>query len=660
MRLLRPNAVVEEGSLTQNLFVLRGALRDAGDDHALIETVPRAGYGFGFIGHATASSGAAPDDEARPGGIAAAHRRQVARRAGLLVRAGHASMRSPEGGLMRSLRQRLGWLLFLVGSLGAPSLFGFDLSPNTGFPGQTLIGVRVTTRPLPSFGATVSFSPAGLTPSNLRNDSNGFLLFDLAIASSATPGTYMGTYWQPVEGVISNPNAFTVLPLMPTPTPTPPATPTPTPPVTPTATPPIGPTPTPPSGPTPTPGPGNLEIAPDTIAEGSRRVRLVIGGVGLGPQTTVATPADIQVEAVNLLSSTRLEVVVSNAVGTPSGPRVFFVSTPGGGGSGTVVVTVMPASAIGAPVAVSTAAIVFPRPGTLLGPGEQLFARGLVAVTGTGTILGAWTLDGFPYERFEAFAFGGQPVSLQSRVPIPVLTEGDHQLQILIDQPQVAVSERMKIVRVPNSVAELRLVDPADGTVLAEPPTFRWTLAPGAQAYEVVLGTEPDERTAQRTFRTPQAFWQPGETEWRELGSGVWHWAVRPILPVDVPGRLSRWSRVALASRQAALELDRPVADPSTGGARLSWRGGSPGLLYRLVVFRAGEPSATALEAQTFRPSYALRPLEASGARQRLHYSVEAIAPGGLVLGRSAPGVVDVGPDPGRFVRAAAGEVTAR
>ncbi|MFN2387905.1 MAG: hypothetical protein ABR576_16765 [Thermoanaerobaculia bacterium] len=46
----------------------------------------------------------------------------------------------------------------------------------------------------------------------------------------------------------------------------------------------------------PTPPTGTLRIAPDIVAEGSRRVRLIIAGSGFDAGTTVSTPADIRLE----------------------------------------------------------------------------------------------------------------------------------------------------------------------------------------------------------------------------------------------------------------------------------------------------------------------------------------------------------------------------
>ncbi len=100
------------------------------------------------------------------------------------------------------------WAVLSLLLCASPGLC-FDLSVRTGTPGQTLI-ITVTTAPLPASGATVTFSPPGLTASNITNDAAGFLSFSLTISADAKPGRYSSLYRR--EGAtISNPAAFTVV-----------------------------------------------------------------------------------------------------------------------------------------------------------------------------------------------------------------------------------------------------------------------------------------------------------------------------------------------------------------------------------------------------------------------------------------------------------------
>jgi DNA-binding winged helix-turn-helix (wHTH) protein len=46
MKALWPDSFVEEGNLSQNIFVLRKILGDDGNSNRFIQTIPRRGYKF--------------------------------------------------------------------------------------------------------------------------------------------------------------------------------------------------------------------------------------------------------------------------------------------------------------------------------------------------------------------------------------------------------------------------------------------------------------------------------------------------------------------------------------------------------------------------------------------------------------------------------------
>jgi len=509
------------------------------------------------------------------------------------------------------------------------------------------------------------------------------LVFDLMISLSAPPGVYQSVCRRPTGEMVQNPNAFTVAvvepPVTPTPSPTPtmsPPMPSPTPTATLTRTPTATPTQTPTSpgatptptrtptspgatptptptipGATPTPTPtmpgppqpGVFRIAPDTIAEGTRNVRLIIAGAGFRAGTMVQTPRDIRLERLEVLSPTRLEILVSNDLGTPSGPRVFFISTPGGP-SGTVVVTVVPPDYLGALGSVTTAAVVFPRAGTIVSPRDQIYARGLIAATGTGPILGAWILDGHPYDRFAVNAAGGLPISVESQVPIPLPEDGDHVIRLKIDQPQELLSAPILIVRAPRSASQLRLIEPADGLVIRGPRLFRWTLVPGAQAYEVFFSPEARDVPGAIRFRTTGGAWQPSDKEWRPIEKiptlanvpvvGRFFWSARAIFPGDVPGPSARANALQIL-------VTPKVTVPEEGSLRggngisLSWRGGSPGLLYRVTFYRPGDLTRPLFSALTAQTAYRIPQPFLDRFSGELRYRIEALGPGGERLAAS-------------------------
>ena len=386
-------------------------------------------------------------------------------------------------------------------------------------------------------------------------------------------------------------------------------------------------------------------------------MRLIIAGSNFTDRTTVSTPSDIRLEVLRVLSPTRLELLVSNALGTPAGPRVFTVSTPGFP-TGTVVVTVIPERSLSAPVSVTTAAVVFPRRGAFVAPGDKLFARGILTVTGTGPITGSWQLDGFPYERFDAYAVGGQPLPLESRVPVPIAGDGDHFLTLVVDHPQLVSSEPVLIIRVARRAAELRQIEPRDGSVSDGPRVFRWTIVPGAQAYEVLVSPVADETGETVRVRVGGGIWNPTADQWKTVGAGSKFWAVRPIFPVDVRGTLTPWRPLTVTPDQVAVSGLGSARDPE-GRTRLSWRTGAPGLLYRVVL---EEARGAVSQALTFETSYLLPDRLSRGAPRSLSCRVEAVTPGGRVIGRSD--TVNVTLPPGRaappgFVRARSAGLTA-
>lgn len=531
------------------------------------------------------------------------------------------NMRS--AGRFPGLALLLGPLLFLLAAPAWPC----TTNVNTGFQGQTILGNFIM-EVLPT-GSTVSVSPAaGVGFVNQRNPSGTRVFFDVVIDTNATPGgrTVICTF--PSGATVTTPNGFTVL-----------AQPTPTPTVTPTAPPPT-PTPTP-TGP---PAPGGFEIAPDSIAEGTRNMRLIIAGSGFGPGTLVQTSNDILLERTTVLSPTRLEIFVSNDLGTPSGPRVFFVSTPAGP-SGTVRVTVVPPDYLGAPASVTTAAVVFPRPGTIVGPGDSIYARGVIAASGTGPILGAWLLDDMPFDRFALNASGGLPLSIESQVPVPISFDGDHFLRLQIDQPQSIFSDPVLLVRAPSSASRLRLVEPLDGAVLRDAVPFRWTLVPGAQAYEVVFSPEEREIPLAPRFLVAGGMFQPSERQWRQIEKvpmlsdvpvlGRLFWSARPIFPGEVPGRAAKPNLLVLVTPTIIEPSENGSSDGSNGHA-ISWKGGSFGALYRVAFFGPEDRGHPVLTALTYRCQYEIPSSLAERLPAKLSYRVEALAPGGGTLSSSA------------------------
>jgi hypothetical protein len=231
---------------------------------------------------------------------------------------------------------------------------------------------------------------------------------------------------------------------------------------------------------------------------------------------------------------------------------------------------------------------------------------------------------------------------VEARIPVPIAPEGDHYLQLSVDEPQRVVSEPIRILRVSRSASALRLIEPEDGVVAGEPRPFRWTLVPGAEAYEVVFSDEDRENAGSKRFRTVQAEWLPGAQDWKEIVPVGKFWAVRPIYPVDVRGSLSAWNRLAAVPDHVALSIEPPVRTPE--GTRFAWSGGAVGLLYRVSVTSADELAAPVFSALTFRRTYELRAaLLPRSDLKDLAVTIEAVSPEGHVVGSSGPSAFAIG-----------------
>src|SRR5688572_10167595 len=80
LRLVWPDAVVEESNLAQNVFTLRKALGDTPEGARFIATVPRRGYRFVADVHETANgAGMAPAAAVTERGVAEGRSRRPAR-----------------------------------------------------------------------------------------------------------------------------------------------------------------------------------------------------------------------------------------------------------------------------------------------------------------------------------------------------------------------------------------------------------------------------------------------------------------------------------------------------------------------------------------------------------------------------------------------------
>jgi hypothetical protein len=355
--------------------------------------------------------------------------------------------------------------------------------------------------------------------------------------------------------------------------------------------------------------------------------------------TAVSRSAAITVEATTRLGPTLARVQVSvRAESSGIGPATIEMHNPDGGvssPSGTVLV--YPSNSLGAPLSVTAAAITFPLPGSFIGPDDAVYPRGVLAIAGTGTVVGTWQLDGVAFDRFTVPAAGGLPVQIHARLPIPLSFTGSHTLALAIENPTTDIRAEVAVIRSERKASGLRVYAPRDGVVVGgEPPVFRWSLVPGAFGYEVEVERGLPELPL--FFDLAEAEWHPTASQLAAIGPGVHRWRVRAVFPGGVRGESTASRRFALLPESVHLALLAPDHESPGGRARFRWTGGWPGMLYKVELLPTGGVSTPVFSALTTREEYVLPSALAGGPAFRVR--VTAYGPGGRILGRSemAPG----------------------
>lgn len=392
-------------------------------------------------------------------------------------------------------------------------------------------------------------------------------------------------------------------------------------------------------------------VSPSSVAAGTRGARIVVAGSHFSPGARLTTSSSrILIEETSFVSASELHGVVSVSGDAPPGAIGIGVLNPDGGVSPTMApLLVYPESAIGAPVGVTTAAVVFPVEGAAIDQGQAVYPRGLLATSGTGTVGGSWLFDGFPFDRFVATVTAGQPVEVQSHVPMPFSFAGGHRIRIAIDSPQQMESPDVTVIAVSGNGGSFRALLPVDGAVFGRAiPRFSWTMAPGASGYRIEIRS--DDASGPRGWRTAESSWQPAPADlaaWK----GALQWRVRPVFPVEVEGEPTPWRRLNVLPARVALGVPAVKHDNATGRSVVRWSGGSAGLVYLLEFL--GPDGRVVYSALTSRPEYAL-PRDREPALAPLRLKVSAYGPERELLGRSA----DAAAPGGAARRATTGEWT--
>lgn len=380
-------------------------------------------------------------------------------------------------------------------------------------------------------------------------------------------------------------------------------------------------------------GPVITSLAPPSIVRGAVPVTLRASGSGFvagatafsdSPsirvlRTVVITPqlADVTLSAApdaNLRQPYTLKMRNPNGATTPAGATLF----------------VFDQDAIGAPLGVRAAAIVFPVEGAFVSTSDSVYPRALLGTTGSGTLYGEWRLDGIAYESFVATVQAGMPVEVRGRTAIPATAWGEHQLTVAVatrledlapNSDRLTVAPAITIVSTPIANSHLTLYAPADRAIIGRtPPRFRWTIIPGASGYDIEIGTAVSP--AVKSIRVPDPSWTPTAMQVRALGAGTFNWRVRPIFAGEVRGDASPERAIVVLPEAVSLHIEQ-------SGNDVVWSGGALGVFYRVDVLDSD--GAAIVHALTVRSSYLIRTsLRSRAAMLR----VTPTEPDGTPLGR--------------------------
>jgi len=369
------------------------------------------------------------------------------------------------------------------------------------------------------------------------------------------------------------------------------------------------------------PRPAITSVSPPAVATATQSVvvRLLGHFFHSGAMVSIANPG-VRVESVNVISPEVADVTLSVIAEASAGATTLTLTNPDGGRA-TAQLLIYPQGSIAAPLGVTNAAIVFPAEGTMIEPSQNIFARGVLATTGTGTIIGSWKFDGVPFDRFTVNVGGGYPAEVRTHLALPISFAGGHTIELQIEAPQFAVAPALHVVMAAASVSRLTLLAPHDGAVIGAPAAlFRWSLVPNSTGYVVEIENGP----MPKRIRLSESQWRPSAETLKQFDPGVHRWRVRSVFPGETESEPTEWQRFAIVPAHVDLS-----ASASQGHIR--WTGGVAGLLYRVEVLdSAGKVIYSALTSAT---EFTIPPNIKGTAR------VTAIGPGGITLGSSQTNV---------------------
>lgn len=390
-------------------------------------------------------------------------------------------------------------------------------------------------------------------------------------------------------------------------TPAPPPTPTPTP------------TPAPSPAPTPNPPPTLTQVGPALVSPGSQNLRLILRGRSFRPgaKVVISPPlaaltsstarqqaTDVVVQSVVRVSDTLLLVEIVVGRQAAQGLRAVDVVNTDGTSTGTSAtpgtsqpLNIAPNNSLAAPLSVATIALIYPRDGTVISQGDDIYGAAVLAGTGTGVLIGEWLWDGAPIEQFSVPMTGGGSVQLKTARALPSTYLGPHTLALRVNSPNQLQTRSVDLVVNPGHwKVEKLLAPPPNAKFLSNsPPLFEWVLVPGADHYQVGIAAEPFFSAVEQWHDVTEIRWRVPEEVWKGLPEGQLYWTVRVV---DISGDTRRPTPMRSVWKLPATPPASQFIAPAPGamGLLLNSQSSAGELLYRfdsstLAAETAGQES---------------------------------------------------------------------
>ena len=412
---------------------------------------------------------------------------------------------------------------------------------------------------------------------------------------------------------------------------------------------------TPPAGASPT----LVSASPEIASPGASEIRVTLIGTNFRPGAiAVISPplnsvtdstgnvqaSDVFIESSTVVNSTLLIAMV--AVGSQGLPGLRAVdvlnldgtttgTTPSGAPGTSKPFRIAPGTSLGAPLNVTTIALLNPRDGSVFSPGDDIYGQAQLAATGSGVVIGAWYWDDSIIEQFTANVAGGQSVSIRAQSRFPTEQIGPHTVQLRIFQPNQISTRPIAVVVNPGDFTVEKLLFPANGTRVTahEPPELRWAPVPGVGQYQVGFATQPYFSQVSAWHNVNDNSWTVPSEIWKALPDGEIYWTVRSV---EMSGAVRNPlpMRVLLRLPEDALKATRKrPALTAQGNPLLEWNALSGSHLYRITI--SSDPLGQPIVRRylTDKPYIDLRALKGKlDVSQRYYWFVEVLDSDGQPL----------------------------